>query len=47
VREDRVTLVPWYQPKGPDDVTLVFESRFEGGNLYQVFWTRALVGLRF
>ena len=24
---------PWYSPKSPDDTTLVFESRFESGNL--------------
>lgn len=23
----------YYKPKGPDDTTLVFESRFESGNL--------------
>jgi len=26
-------LLPFYTPTGPDDITLVFESRFESGNL--------------
>lgn len=26
-------LPAWYQPSGPSDTTLVFESRFESGNL--------------
>jgi hypothetical protein len=26
-------LAPWYMPEGPEDTTLVFESRFESGNL--------------
>jgi len=26
-------LTPYYTPKSPDDITLVFESRFESGNL--------------
>ncbi len=31
--EDQKTLDPYYVPSGPDDSTLVFESRFESGNL--------------
>ena len=31
-----VSLAPWYSLKNAADTTLVFESRFEGGNLYQV-----------
>lgn len=27
------SLPPWYMPEGPADATLVFESRFESGNL--------------
>ncbi|KAI8469674.1 MAG: hypothetical protein J3K34DRAFT_368919 [Monoraphidium minutum] len=29
-------LEPWYAPESPDDTTLVFESRFECGNLRRV-----------
>jgi hypothetical protein len=29
----RINLEPFYIPSGPDDTTLIFESRFESGNL--------------
>lgn len=29
----RVNLEPYYTPTGPEDTTLIFESRFESGNL--------------
>ena len=29
----KVNLEPFYKSKGPNDTTLVFESRFESGNL--------------
>jgi hypothetical protein len=34
--QSSTVLSPFYQPSQPGDTTLVFESRFEGGNLNQV-----------
>ena len=32
--------MPWYVPSGPEDNTLVFESRFESGNLLRAIQVR-------
>ena len=33
---DLTSVTPQYKPAGPEDKTLVFESRFESGNLFSV-----------
>ncbi len=33
--KEGVEVAPKYTPQGPEDTTLVFESRFESGNLQQ------------
>lgn len=38
------SLAPWYTPEGPSDTTLVFESRFESGNLRRAIQVKLTVG---
>lgn len=37
-------LPPWYPPSSPGDTTLVFESRFESGNLRRAIQARGWLG---
>lgn len=34
-KSQRGKILPAYEPTGPEDTTLVFESRFESGNLHR------------